>query len=265
MWKQAEKGTMTSLYDDGWRQGAIFDADLPFHAVVLGPSAEPEPAQCFHRRWVVASQDCDLDGADVADAEPCIEVRPVYTETPPTDWGIRSQRLLLTQGEYVVSSSPRLHISPAVLTMLDGRGTTRRQIEEERRPAFARWLGLRYDRPAVPPHLVGLARRISDEVARRRHRSTAARVRDVLMQFDDDTDPVRFSLFAVLDADVDEEEVRVWLAEVGTAIPTDLGIADRIEAATADGIAYSVIETSYAADVTQVTWRPGQPGPEGAT
>ncbi len=57
----------------------------------------------------------------------------------------------------------------------------------------------------------------------------------------------------------------MWLAEVGTSIPTDLGVADRIEAATADGIAYSVIETSYATDATQLTWRPGQPGPEGAT
>ncbi len=256
---------MTSLYDDGWRQGTIFDADLPLAAVVVGLSGDPEPASNSHPRWVVASQDCDLDGADVAEAEPCIEVRPIYSQTPPTDWGIRSQRLLLTEHDYVVSARPRLHISPAVLTTLARRGAARRQIEADRRRAFARWLGLRYDRPAVPPHLVPLARAISDEVARRSHRSTAARVRDVLMQFDDEADPVRFSMFAILDAESDEEEVRVWLAEVSTAIPNDLGIADRIEAATADGIAYSVIETSYSADVTQVTWRRGQTGPEGAT
>ncbi len=255
---------MTSLYDGGWRQGTIFEADLPLAAVVLGSSGDPESASDSHPQWVVASQDCDLDGADVAEREPCIEVRPVYSQAPPTDWGIRSQRLLLTPGDYVVSSSPRVHLAPAVLTTLAHRGAARRQIEADRRRAFARWLGLRYDRPAVPAHLVPLARRISDEVARRRHRSTATRVRDVLMQFDDEADPVRFSMFAILDSESDEDAVRIWLAEVSTAIPTDLGIADRIEAATADGIAYSVIETSYAADVTQVTWRPGQPSPEGA-
>ena len=255
---------MASLYDDGWRQGTIFEADLPLDAIVLGSSGSPEPKRGSHGKWVVASQDCDLDGAGVAEAEPCIEVRPVYAEAPPANWGIRSQRLLLTPRDYVVSSSPRLHLSPAVLTALASQGVARQQVDEDRRRAFTRWLGLRYDRPAVPPHLLPLARRLSDEVAKRRHRSRAARVRDVLMQFDDEAKPVRFSLFAVLDAEADEENVRVWLAEVSTSIPTDLGVADRIEAATADGIAYSVIETSYAADVTQLTWRPGQPHPEGA-
>jgi hypothetical protein len=45
----------------------------------------------------------------------------------------------------------------------------------------------------------------------------------------------------------------------------ELGVADRIEAASADGIALSTIEASYSADVSQVTWRRSQPDPEGAT
>lgn len=68
---------MTSLYDDGWRQGTIFEANLHLATVVLGSSGDPEPASHPHTRWVVASQDCDLDGADAAESEPCIEVRPV--------------------------------------------------------------------------------------------------------------------------------------------------------------------------------------------
>jgi hypothetical protein len=190
---------MVSLYDDGWRQGTIFEADLPLVAITLGSSGSPEPMRSSHRKWVVASQDCDLDSADAPEPEPCIELRPVYTETPPTDWGIRSQRLLLTPRDYVLSSSPRLHVSPAVLTSLADQAIARHQVDEDRRRAFTRWLGLRYDRPAVPPHLLPLARRLSDEVAKRRHRSKAARVRDVLMQFDDEAEPVRFSLFAVLE------------------------------------------------------------------
>ena len=97
-----------------------------------------------------------------------------------------------------------------MLTAFAGRGIARRQIDEDRRHAFTRWLGLRYDRPAVPLHLVTLARRISDEVATRRNHSTVARVRDVLMQFDDEAQPVRFSLLALLDSDADQEKARVW-------------------------------------------------------
>ena len=84
------------------------------------------------------------------------------------------------------------------------------------------------------------------------------------MQFDDAGDPVRYSLFAVLDDPADEGEVRAWLARIAQAVPTGLGVADQIEAASADGIAFSTIETSYSADVSQVTWRRGRPDPEGA-
>ena len=55
------------------------------------------------------------------------------------------------------------------------------------------------------------------------------------MQFDDSGHPVRFSLFAVLERADDEQEAREWLSEIARAIPADLGVADQIEAATADG------------------------------
>jgi hypothetical protein len=70
-----------------------------------------------------------------------------------------------------------------------------------------------------------------------------------------------------------QREVRVvdrLSAEGAATSPTGLrerlvGVADQIEAATAAGISFHLIETSYAADVTQVTWRPADPKPEGAT
>lgn len=100
---------------------------------------------------------------------------------------------------------------------------------------------------------------------RPKHRMIGARVRDVLMQFDDSGNPVRYSLFAVLDDPADKEDVRAWLAQVSHAVPTALGVADQIEAADASGIAFSTIESSYAADVSLVTWRRDQPDPEGAS
>ena len=181
----------------------------------------------------------------------------------PDGLGIRSAKLRLTDREYVEANSPRVTVAPNVLTAALEPAATRRDLSFARRQGFTTWLGLRYDRPAVPEHLVSLAQRIGKEVARPEHRTIAARVRDVLMQFDDADNPVRYSLFAVLDDPADEQDVRAWLARVSQAVPTDLGVANKIEAADASGIAFSTIETSYAADVSLVTWRREQPEPEG--
>ena len=84
------------------------------------------------------------------------------------------------------------------------------------------------------------------------------------MQVDDTCEPTRFSLFAILVNQEDEDTVREWLSAIAQEIPLSLGIPDQIEAATAEGISFQLIETSYAADVTQLTWRPNDPEPNGA-
>ncbi len=254
-----------SLYEAGWRQGSIVEANLPLDAIVLSTvSGRPERCEGAHGLWVVASQDCDLDRSETEDGTPGVELRPVFVEDPPADWGIRSRRCLLTEDKYVVSASPRPLVSPAVLTALLRQGNNRRNIDEIRRLAFTKWLGLRYDRPAVPPQLLPLARRIAEVVAQRRHRPVAQRVRDVLMQFDDSKEPVQFALIAVLDDPADEANVREWLEQIGRTIPSSLGVAYRIDAASSSGISLQLIESSFAADATQLTWRPTSPRPEGA-
>jgi len=255
---------MASLYEAGWRQGSIVEFELPLDAVVLGQSGIPERSRGSHGLWAVATQDCDLAQADDADSGPVIELRPLYRNGAPPDWGIRSAKLRLTDHEYAQANAPRLTVAPAVLTAILALGANRRETSESRRQAFTTWLGLRYDRPAVPDDLVPLARRISQEVAHGEHRAIGVQVRDVLMQFGEGRPP-RYSLFAVLDDPADEADVRAWLARVARAVPVDLGVADQIEAASAGGIAFSTIELSYSADVTQVTWPRSRPDPEGAT
>ena len=256
---------MASLYELGWRQGTIVEAQIPLGAVILDPeSGEPRHRESLHGVWVIATQDCDLNNSDADHGEPCIELRPVYTDEPPPNWGIRSAKLRLTERDYVVSASPRPVVSPAVLTALADGGATRREMEAGRRTAFTTWLGLRYDRPAVPNGLMPLARRIAEVVDARRRRAVGERARDVLMEFDDSTEPPRFSLIAVLDDPADEDAVRVWLADIAQAVPAQLGVADRIEAAPATLISLHLIENSYAADVTQLTWHPNDPEPKGA-
>jgi hypothetical protein len=255
---------MASLYEAGWRQGSILAAALPFDAVVLDGSGQAVRQQRDHGRWVVASQECDLDLTETDDEQPTIELRAVHTDDPPDDWGLRSSRLRLTDSENDVSDDPRVSVSAAVLTALLAAGAKRHNPTDVRSRAFAIWLGLRYDRPALQPELVPLARRIAEEVRRRQGRPVAARVRDVLMQFDENTEPVRYSLFAVVDQESDEEPVREWLAGIASRVPIELGIGDVLEAAPAARISLELIEQSYAADVMQITWRPGRPEPTGA-
>lgn len=250
---------MGQLYETGWRQGSIFEAELELGCVILGgggPCVQTVP----HTRWLVATQDCDLAAVDEQDTEPTVELRPVYAEGAPNDWGIRSASLLLTESppEYLRSHSPRLHVSPAVLTHLAEGGARPVMLDEGRRIAVKTWLGLRYDRPAVPDEFVPLAKRIGTEVKRRRRQEVGERVRDILMQFDDDHPP-RFSLFAILADNSNESQVREWLAEVAQSIPAALGVPDQIEAAAAGQISLQLVETSYAADVTQLTWRGEDP------
>ena len=159
---------MASLYEEGWRQGSIVEADLPLDSVVLSESSrQPERREDRHDRWVVANQNCELAFTEDDDIEPSVELRPVFTDHPPNNWGIRSSRFLLTESEYVRSASPRPLVSPAVLTALVASGARRREPGAARELAFTTWLGRRYDRPAVPPPLVPLANRIAEVVRRR--------------------------------------------------------------------------------------------------
>lgn len=256
---------MTSLYEGGWRQGSVFEAELPLDALILDLLTQGvRRREGRHDRWVVATQNCDLNNADMHDADPSVELRPVFVHDPPQDWGIRSARYRLTEAEHVHTSSPRPMVSPSLLTALVGSGAPRRDPPQDRALAFTTWLGLRYDRPAVPDSLVPLAKKIAETIRLKRNRGFAERVRDVLVQFDDSQDTPRYSLYAVLNDDEDSLAARGWLADIALTVPVELGVADEIEAASASGISFQQIETSYSADVTQLTWRPHDPDAKGA-
>lgn len=250
-----------SLYARGWRQGTLFSAELACHAYVSDDQGTPESQRTAHGDWVLASQDCDLANVPATDNRPTLEIHTVWNLDPPPDWGIRSKKCRLDDTRYVHADEPRCFLSPVVLVQFES--SREFALTDDRALAFKTWLGLRYDRPAVPDELVPLARRIAKEVERRRHHASTLPVRDVFMQFDPASSPPRYSLFGVVELESDRETTREWLADVSRQVPVDLGIADMIEAATAEDTSFSLIETSYAADVSQVTW--SGPEPDGAT
>ena len=185
-----------------------------------------------------------------------IEARAVLRHDPPQDWGIRSRLFKLTADDYVEADMPRLYITPALLSAFHDY---RSDITNDRALAFKTWLGLRYDRPAVPRHLVAFAKEIAKRCRRPGGKEPAARVHDVLMQFSDNADPPQAALFAVVERPEDKEPARQWLASVALAINTDLGVIAHIDVGTKDETSLFLIETSYAADVSQLTWRDESP------
>lgn len=210
--------------------------------------------------WVVVTQDCDLDRLATGDDNPFVELRPVFEETPPPDWGIRSHRLRLTGGQYVEAQSPRVMLSASVLDSF--RGSREPPLSDGRTKALKRWLGLRYDRPAVPSDLVVLGQTISGAIRGVGTRPEAAVIHDVLIQFDEGTDPPRYALFAVVEEEADKDSVRAWLVEASLNVPQELGAAYRIEAITRHETSIALVSDSYSAETSQVTWHGVDP--EGA-
>jgi hypothetical protein len=202
----------------------------------------------------VVTQDCDLDKTNLTDNDPCIELRPIYINDPPNDWGIRSEKFKLFEKDYIESSSPRLMVSALLLTNVMKKQANLEELPEDRRIALKTWLGLRYDRPAVPDHHIDLARQISDKVSKTGKTVSHEAIRDVLMQFSDETTPPKYSLFVVMDNDKDKEKIREWLVQLTLDIPSNLGILSEIEVETPQKISFNVIENSYAADVSLLTW-----------
>jgi len=245
-----------SLYDSGWRQGSIVRSTLSSSVLVM-ESGTIKFEERTADSWVIVTQDCDLDLLMVDNNEPLVEMRPVH-DVESGSWGIRSRRLRLSEKLATQAQDPRIMISAAALETLRA---SREDLPPERTLSLKTWLGLRYDRPAVPEELVPLAKAIST-AAEELDEAVSSRVRDVVMQFDDSTQPIRFSLFAILEGENDYEAARDWLSRISQRIPVELGVADELEAATADGTALSLIETGYSADVTQITW--GKSGPTGA-
>ncbi len=235
---------------------AIVSCELTATHLTSAEGRIQEASQSYGR-WVVCTQDCDLRSSRIDSHRPVVELRPVLDEDPPCDWGIRSRRFLLDQGAYVDTDAPRCVVTPALLsTMRPGREAA---LDEARSRAFKTWLGLRYDRPAVPEHLVDLAREIARRCSGGSGRTISEQVHDVLMQFDESTQPVQVALFGVIVDDAGAEAVRVWLADVATRINSDLGVVTVIDVGTRAQTSLELVETSYAADLSQLTWSRNRP------
>lgn len=253
---------MASLYDAGWRQGSVLQATLHSAVTVINVGELDNVARTF-TAWMIVTQDCDLADQEEDATEAEIELRPLFRNETPPMFGIRSRKLRVCHGrpDFLIAASPRCMISPQALTLLLASGANREDwLDDDELLALKIWLGLRYDRPAVPTTLVDLARSIAQRVHERRNQPPIASIKDVLVQFDQSVSPPQFRLIGVVDASADRDAVRNLLIDAGNAVPSNLGVLRLVDVGTTGEISIDVLQTSYAADVSQITWRTGRSG-----
>ncbi len=193
-----------------------------------------------------------------------VELRPRFSlNNASTEWGVRSRTLRLDDNEYVTSDEPPIRLSPAALVKVAGRNPQPVLSSPGRIVALKTWLGLRYDRPAVPDHLVGLARTVAERARRVLPPNLISDLHDVLMQFSAQESPPSFVLFAVVCDGGDKEAARRWLAEVGSGVASGTGILAGVDAGYRSEVSLELLETSYSTDLSRLSW-PG-PDPRGVT
>ncbi|HXH59120.1 hypothetical protein [Iamia sp.] len=79
------------------------------------------------------------------------------------------------------------------------------------------------------------------------------------MQFDDAQIPPHIALYAVAADGADPEQIKRWLSAAAQRVSTDVGVVSSIVVGKRSEISLELMETSYAADVSQLTWSGGEP------
>lgn len=251
---------MPSLHDLGWRQGTVFEADLK--VLTYGfEGGHCTPIEATYELWVVTSQDCDLHALESDSHDRVIEISPAVPGKSSLGWGIRSRQLRLSADVYVEAEAPRLKLSPQALSAF--ASTMWPDLEEGRAVAFKTWLGRRYDRPAVPTAFVRLAQDIAKQVKAARTPERANACHDVLFQIREG-DPLLFELTAIAADLAHAAELELWLTEAALLIDPSLGVMDSPPlAVTKSELSLNVLENSYSADLSEITWK--KEDPKGAT
>jgi hypothetical protein len=254
-----------SLYAIGWRQGSVLAASLPYYGMALGTDGSVDTRKSVNDNWVVVTQDCTLARTESSVNKPSIELRQVISDDPPTSWGITSRKFLMDKdrGHYLVDDKPSIFVSPRLLAKFFEGSNLIYTLPPQRILALKTWLGNRYDRPAVPDYLVDLARSIALAVKESRSPAIEYVVREVLMTFEPYASGIRYKMIAVVENDADKTAIKEWMVNASLSVPSELGVPDGFEALRSSEISLQLVENSYCADVSQLTWD-DQDGPEGA-
>ena len=233
---------MPSLFERGWRQGSLLRRQLSVRIIDI-----PEDRVFTSECWILVTQDCDLARADTT-SESLVELRPV--ETPIRGQRIQgiASKILIVAGQFRLDAQdPRAMITARALATFEELRDNSLSSEQTRE--MKTWLGLRYDRPAVPDEFIPLVRAILSLIE---EIGIGRSVRDVFALIEEGGPPV-VDLWVVLIAAVDRDAVRAAMDSVALALPDELGDIRDIQIEDTSRTPFQVIEQWYALDSAKLS------------
>jgi hypothetical protein len=212
-----------------------------------------------HSSWVLVDQDCDLSQTDLADNERLLELRAVQVlGSGQHISGILGRVVRLSEGLTCFAHGARIQLSAAALTALKADRAQAAMNDRERRE-FKTWLGLRYDRPAVPTRFDRIPKVLLKMLKTKSFNPQRELVRDIVVYYEDAPnagDPTMVDVWAVLRDGANPEPVLKWL----TGVRGHLTDADKppfvirtIRARDAANTPLALIETYFALDSAKLS------------
>lgn len=239
------------LYDEGWRQGALIHAPLEVHYLDCD-SGVATPHSATYDLWLLATQDCDLAQTPSTNTTRQFELRPVLSRNNDDKLnGLRSRTVLVRDELVLRADSPKLTLTARALNTLKGRRED--DLPPERRAEIKAWLGLRYDRPAIPERFVELARLLKAQFIESIPTHFTGVIRDVWVYFEAENE-VRLFFILVEDAEARRDAVLDWVDDTAGQLLDDHGVVilDR-HAETSKGTSLWVLQNYFGLDATDLS------------
>lgn len=239
------------LYDEGWRQGALIRAPLEVH-YLDSDAGVAAPRSTTYDLWLLATQDCDLAQTSATNTTRQFELRPVLPrdEGDKLD-GLRSRTVLVRDNLVLRADSPKLTLTARALSTLKDKRED--DLSPVRRAEIKAWLGLRYDRPAVPRRFEELARLLKRHFIENIPPSIRGALRDVWVYFESETE-VR--VFAILSeaADSLRDAVLDWIDDTsGQILDSDGIVIIERQAESSRGTSLWILQNYYGLDATDLS------------
>jgi len=201
--------------------------------------------------WLLATQDCDLAQTPRTNTTRQFELRPVLPRTNDDKLdGLRSRTILVKDDLVLRSDSKKLTLTARALNSLKEKRED--DVDEDRRVQIKTWLGLRYDRPAVPEQFVPFGERLKKTFIDDLPYEYVGVVRDAWIYFEDDHTA---RLFVILyDAQKHRaQSVRDWVDDViGNLNDEGLVVRER-QVEGPDRTPLSILQTYYGLGVAELS------------
>jgi hypothetical protein len=236
------------LYEEGWKQGSLIHAPLDVHYLDEHEGVVVDKVARFEL-WLLATQDCDLSQTSSTNTTRQFELRPLFDRgRDETLDGIRTRSVAVSDTLVLRADSPKLMLTARSLNTFKDRRDD--ELSTERRVQIKTWLGLRYDRAAIPVRFESLGQLLKKLFVLERPVRFEEVIRDVLVYFETERE-VRLIVIVSDRHEGRIYEVTDWIDDVASGLfdSSDVVTLERT-AATSRGISLWMIQNYFGLDST---------------